>query len=150
MKSKRKKLLWAGTLLLFTLFCSLFLLHYLQKSNVQKTNEEFSKFTHELFVNKISANTLTLHYTLSDPAANGIEDAPVTFGPYLPESAGNSAATLENALETLSSFSRQELSEANGLTYDILNLQIQNELALTPYTLYGARSSRLQKKNLRQ
>ncbi len=137
MKSKRKKLLWAGTLLLFTLFCSLFLLHYLQKSNVQKTNEEFSKFTHELFVNKISANTLTLHYTLSDPAANGIEDAPVTFGPYLPESAGNSAATLENALETLSSFSRQELSEANGLTYDILNLQIQNELALTPYTLYG-------------
>lgn len=137
MKSKRKKLLWAGTLLLFTLFCSLFLLHYLQKSNVQKTNEEFSKFTHELFVNKISANTLTLHYTLSDPAANGIEGAPVTFGPYLPESAGNSAATLENALETLSSFSRQELSEANGLTYDILNLQIQNELALTPYTLYG-------------
>ncbi|MCI8598912.1 MAG: DUF885 domain-containing protein [Lachnospiraceae bacterium] len=137
MKSKRKKLLWAGTLLLFTLFCSLFLLHYLQKSNVQKTNEEFSKFTHELFVNKISANTLTLHYTLSDPAANGIEDAPVTFGPYLPESAGNSAAALENALETLSSFSRQELSEANGLTYDILNLQIQNELALTPYTLYG-------------
>ena len=132
---KSKKFLTAAAILLF-LLCMIFLLPILQDGRRQTADEAFKTFTNELFLSNISSNTLTLHYALADPEAAGITDAPVTFGEYSADAKERSAAALENALEVLSSFPKEELSAANRLTYDILRVQIQNELALTAYPYY--------------
>lgn len=48
------------------------------------TNEDkaFRKFTHDLFCREVSSNTISLHYTLRNPADYGISDCPVTYGSF--------------------------------------------------------------------
>lgn len=99
-------------------------------------DEAFQDFTKELFLSGISSSTLTLHYTLADPAAAGIEDPPVTFGEYSADAKAERAAVLENTLKTLETFPRDELSASNRLTFDILRTQLQNELKLSAYPYY--------------
>lgn len=99
-------------------------------------DEAFQDFTKELFLSGISSSTLTLHYTLADPAAAGIEDPPVTFGEYSADTKAERAAVLENTLKTLETFPRDELSASNRLTFDILRTQLQNELKLSAYPYY--------------
>lgn len=99
-------------------------------------NSAFRDFTRELFVEEVSANTLTLHYTLQDPDLFGITDPQISLGNYVPESAGHAAPALEETLSRLHSFSRDQLTPENKLTYDIMEAQLNAELASAPYGLY--------------
>lgn len=118
------------------LLCALFLFLCTDGEKEQTADETFKTFTSRLFLSNVSSNTLTLHYTLADPEAAGITDAPVSFGEYSASAKERSAAALENALDTLCSFPKEELSASNRLTYDILRVQIQSELALAEYPYY--------------
>ena len=131
---KSKKFLTAAVLLL--LLGAIFLLPLLRHGADQTADEAFQTFTDELFLSNVSSNALTLHYTLADPEAAGITDVPVTFGEYSAEAKKRSAAALENALKALSAFPKEELSSSNRLTYDILQVQLKNELALSEYPYY--------------
>ena len=133
---KIKKRLPALLILLLALTCGILLLSQLRKNSVSSEDEAFTSFTRELFCSQITSNTVTLHYTLSDPAALGIEDAPVTLGYYSAESETASSAVLENAREALHSFSRKRLSASNQLTYDILDYQLKQELNLASFPYY--------------
>lgn len=123
-------------LLLILLLCAAFLYPALRGKRGQTADEAFRAFTNELFLSNVSSNTLTLHYTLADPAAAGVKDAPVSFGEYSVSAKKRSAAALENTLEALSEFPKEELSASNRLTWDILRVQLQNELALSEYPYY--------------
>ncbi|MCI9305304.1 MAG: DUF885 domain-containing protein [Lachnospiraceae bacterium] len=133
---KRKKLLIAGILLLLFLCCGAFLLPRLQGTSVETTDEAFERFTHTLFLNEVSSNALTLHYTLSEPERFGITDVPSAFCLYSKDSSDAAAAGLENTRQALSAFSREELSDSNRLTYDILSYQFEKQAALLNFPYY--------------
>ena len=43
-------------------------------------NQQFEEYTYNLFCQEVSGNTISLHYTLKNPSAYGITDAPLSIG----------------------------------------------------------------------
>lgn len=143
--AKNKKWLLTGCLLTACCFVLGILAHqactYLsspaQAQLIEKQeNRAFTEFTREIFVSEVSANTLTLHYTLQNPTAYGIAEPAVTLGNYTPGSAKGDVSTLENTLSQLHAFSYEDLSAENRLTYDILDAQLNARIKAAPYGLY--------------
>ncbi|KIR02409.1 hypothetical protein P261_01224 [Lachnospiraceae bacterium TWA4] len=95
------------------------------ESRIKTENPKFKKFTDELFKQEVIKDTLTLHYTLSNPKSYGIVDYPITLGEIEDT----------DSFPALSSFDTQSLSKEQKLTYDILeaNLNLANESKKYPY-----------------
>ena len=106
-----------------------------QTAPASSSNASFEEFTDTLFRQEISANTISLHYTLQDPDSYGILDAPVTYGSFN-TSAIEPTAALENCLAVLHSFSAAELSTDNQITYAILEQYLQTALEGSAFSLY--------------
>lgn len=98
-------------------------------------NQQFEEYTHNLFCQEVSGNTISLHYTLKNPSAYGITDAPVSIGSCTTDT-GSICAAIENALALLKSYDRRRLSSENRLTYDILEDYYTTAFELAPYALY--------------
>ena len=97
-----------------------------EHTSIQK---DFDEFCNEWFTVNVQGNTLTLHYTLSSPAAYNINDYNISLG-------GISSAKYEmyyNELESLKnelkSFNYDELNKHGQLTYDIFMDYIETELS---------------------
>ena len=105
-------------------------------TDTNSADEAFEAFTNGLFRESVTGSTLTLHYTLADPASYGIRKFPISYGSYSEEAKARSAAALENAFAALSDFPRSKLSYENRLTYDILDTQIPRELTLLHFPYY--------------
>ncbi len=133
---KRKKILIAGMFLLLFLCYGAFLISRLQKNSAETADEAFERFTHTLFLDELSSDSLTLHYTLSEPERFGIADTPSAFHLYSKDTSDANAASLENTRQALSAFSRDELSDSNRLTYDILSYQLEKQTALLDFPYY--------------
>lgn len=99
------------------------------------TNTAFRQFTLELFRQDVAANTIGLHYTLKDPSAYDIVQAPVTYGSFSTNTTGM-MASLENSLSALSHYHSEDLTDENKLTYDILESYLQTAQKGAPYLLY--------------
>lgn len=99
------------------------------------TNTAFRQFTLELFRQDVAANTIGLHYTLKDPSAYDISQAPVTYGSFSTNTTGM-MASLENSLSALSHYHYEDLTDENKLTYDILKSYLQTAQKGAPYLLY--------------
>ncbi len=128
--SKKHSAIIAASFLAALLITAAAICHFNRNENL-----DFEKYTHDLFCQEVSGNTISLHYTLKNPSSYGITDAPVSLGSYCTDTA-SACATLENAIVVLQSYDRNKLSEENRLTYDILNDYYANALALAPYVLY--------------
>ena len=100
-------------------------------------NRSFRQFTGQIFRSELAGNTLNLHYTLKHPENYGISEAPVTLGSAEPEVLEASGLILENYQEALRRFPYQTLSKTNRLTYDILQLYLQNQLSGQKFALYA-------------
>lgn len=131
-----KKRSLAALLLLSTLlviFCCAESNHLF--SNADKN---FEKFTDSLFCQEVSANTITLHYTVRNPSDYGIDDPDITFGTY-PSSSASLAeqnAAVENCQKLLSDIPCQELSPDNQLTWKLLKDSFSHSLEGASYRLY--------------
>ena len=101
------------------------------------SNKSFTNYTHQMFLSEVSKNTLNLHYTLSDPAAYGIEDYDVTLGDSDVSSILEETMLLENYKNKLDRFSYNRLSKSNQLTYDILSLYLKNQSSAKDFYLYA-------------
>ena len=98
-------------------------------------NERFEAYTKDLFCKEVSANTVSLHYTLKDPEEYGIKSSPVTFGTF--DMNGEMVkASAENMRQALLNFEYNELDTENKLTYDILNYQLRMMKESADYILY--------------
>lgn len=99
------------------------------------TDEQFASFLHTLFCREVSGDSISLHFSLQDPEAYGILDAPVTFGTFVssPDVAG---ASLENTLAALKRFSPKKLSDNHQLTWHVLESYLQTALDCSEYLLY--------------
>ncbi len=98
-------------------------------------NQQFEEYTYNLFCQEVSGNTISLHYTLKNPSAYGITDAPLSIGSCTTDTSSVCAA-IENALALLKSHDRRRLSAKNKLTYDVLEDYYTTAFALAPYSLY--------------
>jgi len=83
----------------------------------------------------VATNTIGLHYTLKDPSAYDIVQAPVTYGSFSTNTTGM-MASLENSLSALSHYHYEDLTDENKLTYDILESYLQTAQKGAPYLLY--------------
>lgn len=98
-------------------------------------NKKFEKYTEELFCREVSANTVSLHYTLRSPEDYGIQDGDPTFGTF-DINADEILASSENMSEALEDFSYEKLDVRNQITYDILDHQQKMISKAADYILY--------------
>lgn len=128
---KKLSVLFTGlfSLLLF------FLCSCANSGSSKQVNAGFEHFTKELFSQEVSANTITLHYTLQNPENYGIKETPISFGSYSTDIASISAS-VENCLAALRKFNYTKLSSKNQLTYDVLEDYLQTSLDGAKYTIY--------------
>lgn len=98
-------------------------------------NQQFENYTKALFCQEVAGSTVSLHYTLKDPSAFGIENTPVSFGTCTADTEAICAST-ENALAAVTSFDRSRLSKRNRLTYDVLKDYLTSASEMAPYALY--------------
>lgn len=129
MSKKRSAII--ASLFLAALIASVFLFRHFGGNE----NQRFETYTKELFCQEVAGSTISLHYTLKNPKAYGIDHAPVTFG-YCTTDTAAICASAENAIAVLHSFDRNRLSKKNKLTYDILENYMASAHALAPYALY--------------
>lgn len=104
------------------------------QETIQETRSAFDDFTNRKFLESVTENTINLHYTVSDCASFGIKDYPLTLGEISTERIQQDALELENSYRTLSSFSYEDLTPDQQLTYDILEDYFKTEL--DNYRLY--------------
>lgn len=98
-------------------------------------NMRFEAYTRELFCQEVSANTVSLHYTLKEPEEYGIEKRPVTFGTFDVDEAAVKASA-ENIRQALLGYDYSALDTENQLTYDILNYEMRMAKESADYLLY--------------
>lgn len=128
--SKKRSAIIASCFLLI-LFLSVIIFRQVNTSE----DQQFEDYTMNLFCQEVAGSTISLHYTLKDPSAYGIDNAPVTFGACTTDTNAICASS-ENALALLKSFNRSHLSDENQFTYDILEDSLTAALKEAPYALY--------------
>lgn len=98
---------------------------------------EFDNYMDELFEEEVSLNTVSLHYTLADPAAYGINDYEISLGSISEDSLSESISLLENMRSSLEDYSYQALRTDQKLAYDVLDDYSQLELDNANLYLYS-------------
>lgn len=99
---------------------------------------EFETFLHEIFVEEMSQNTITTHFSIEHPENYGIEDFDVTWG-EMSDLVGDEAATeINGILDVLVEFDYDALTYEQQLMYDILKGYLETELAGSEYPFFDS------------
>lgn len=133
-----------GLFIIFGLYCvnghSMLIdsaLHTSTQAVEKKTDESaFNSYLEKLFQNRVTSNTLNLHYTLADPSSAHISEYPITFGEISNKSEAAQMAALENMQKELQTYDTSSMSKAAQMAYDILEDSIARGLELAPYYYY--------------
>ena len=103
--------------------------------HAESSDRQFRTFTRSLFQTEVSANTISLHYTLRSPSDYGIADIPATYGSLSSDPVA-AKASVRNVLSSLQEFDPDTLSSENALTFKILDTYLKNAFTGTDYLLY--------------
>ena len=103
--------------------------------HAESSDRQFRTFTRSLFQTEVSANTISLHYTLRSPSDYGIADIPATYGSLSSDPVA-AKASVRNILSSLQEFDPDTLSSENALTFKILDTYLKNASTGTDYLLY--------------
>ena len=103
--------------------------------HAESSDRQFRTFTRSLFQTEVSANTISLHYTLRSPSDYGIADIPATYGSLSSDPVATKAS-VRNVLSSLQEFDPATLSSENALTFKILDTYLKNASTGTDYLLY--------------
>ncbi len=101
-----------------------------------EADKAFEAYTEDLFRQEVSANGLTLHYTLEDPAAYDITSYSTDLGSFSVESLRISAALSENISAALEEFNTENLSTENRFTLEILKDTLSGSIAAAAFPYY--------------
>lgn len=135
LKTKSLKKRTLGILLPFSILLLLGTFFYSQHHTSQTEDQRFENYTDQLFRQELSGNTLSLHYTLKNPATYNIVNSSVSLGTYQTDTS-NLSASLENSLSLLHSYDKTKLSKRNQATYEILENHLSYSLKSSQYLLY--------------
>lgn len=103
--------------------------------HAESSDRQFRTFTRSLFQTEVSANTISLHYTLRSPSDYGIADIPATYGSLSSDPVA-AKASVRNVLSSLQEFDPDTLSSENALTFKILDTYLKNASTGIDYLLY--------------
>lgn len=129
--TRRQLLLYIIILIVFSVLILSLFLH-------KKDEKRFTRLTHNLFVDEMTANTLNMHYNLAFPENFGIHDYEPVLPAYTPQGRDTSNAAIDSALMELSRIRPEKLSDQDAYTYKLLERTLQNSKALNAFTLYQA------------
>ncbi len=105
-------------------------------ASADSENEEFNKFLQELFVEEVSSDTLTLHYTLKNPESYNIQLEP-TFGDLDFLNTEDDAKENKEIYDKLTAFDITTLSEKQQLDYNILKTYLEDNKETEKFNLYS-------------
>lgn len=120
-------------LLFFAGFFSVFLYH---NAPSFLANASYNKLCREIFRSELSGNTLTLHYTLQNPADYGIYEQEPRLPVYSSDGRALANAAVTDWLEDLSAIDKEKLSEKNQYGYTLLTRYLTLQQSLSAYSCY--------------
>ena len=90
--------------------------------------QEFEDFLHDEYVDSVTSDTLSYNYEIKDGDALGIPEPEVSLGDddMSDEGIQKQKAEFDETFEKLRSFDRDDLTESQQLTYDILKEYMEN------------------------
>lgn len=97
----------------------------------------FEEFIDNVYKDEVSADTMTLHYTLVHPEKYNISMENVTLGTISQKEITDSIKELEELKTQLTQYSYDSLSEENKLIYDILDFTLSYLIPLNSYEYYA-------------
>ena len=141
-RKRRKKQCVSIVCSISILFSSIFFLNgceatFLEekKSSKEVENERFTSFTEKLFCKEVAASQISLHYTLKEPEAYGIDKADTAYGTIQTDSTQIKTAA-ENIQQALYTFSYEKLNVKNKITYDLLKQYLRSLREEADYLYY--------------
>ncbi len=109
--------------------------------NNNATNEQiqadFDKYIREAFIEDVSDNTLTLHYTLKNPEAYGLSDLQPKIYSIDMSHIQEDTDSMKSTLTDLKKFDVNKLTDEQQLIYKILVEYVENNLTAVGLEYYG-------------
>lgn len=102
-----------------------------------RDEKRFTNLTAELFAGEMRSNTLSMHYTLANPADFGIGDYEPVLSCYDAGRTLRSQAETENTLAALKALNPDKLSGSDAYLWRLLIRTLENSLALSSFPYYG-------------
>ena len=100
------------------------------------SEEAFSALLDEFFREYVTADSLSLHYTVAHPETLNLELPSVSLGHFSLDSLSASNETAKEYLERLHSFSRETLTPDKQLYYDLITYALENLILSEDTLLY--------------
>ena len=116
--------------LLFILFPLLILLILLGRI---LCHPSFSTYTSRLFRQELAQDTITLHYTLSDPEAYGFKNMSASLGDFTYASFQKRIQDLKDQQVSLQNFLDQDLSEQDAMTAELLDWWLTGQIEMEDF-----------------
>jgi uncharacterized protein (DUF885 family) len=107
-----------------------------KQKELLQIQESFNLYLNNLFLQEVQADSLSLNYSLAEPANYGIIETNTTLGEYGIDQMKENLVTAENRLSRLNSFDYNLLSEEQQLIYDIVQEYLKADLSLGKYDYY--------------
>ena len=102
-------------------------------ADAQKTRDQFSKLCKELFEDEVTADMITLHYSLAYPENYGITDYDVALPVLSLEEEDDVTSEEDDLFDRLDAIDRNDLTEDQKLTYDVLMDYLETALEGSDY-----------------
>lgn len=134
MKQKRFRLL--SILLVAVMLCTLVLFSGCEVK-IPITEEEFDEYLNDMFIESVTSNTITLHYTLKDPSAYGIEDLDPTIYDLSMDDIDEYYQDLRDTLDYLNSLSDHNLTQEQKYILQMLKQYYELNLSAEGLDYYG-------------
>lgn len=95
----------------------------------------FEQFSNEIFLGEVTCDTISLHYTISNPKDYGIFEVPITLGSFSVDDDSESFDYSTALYEVLVSYPYDELTKEEQMTYDSLSriLELSMSNVYSPY-----------------
>lgn len=108
------------------------------QSNIQSENAHraFSKLTNEIFLQEVTSDSITLHYTIASPSALDISPIMPTLGHIGEDVRLASISQARTYLNRLQDISYEALPLSDQITYDILKWQLETTLSSEEFSYY--------------
>lgn len=116
--------------LLFILFPLLILLILLGRI---LCHPSFSTYTSRLFRQELAQDTITLHYTLSDPEDYGFKNMSASLGDFTYASFQKRIQNLKDQQVSLQNFLDQDLSEQDAMTAELLDWWLTGQIEMEDF-----------------
>lgn len=102
-----------------------------------ETQKQFDAFLSDCFQEYVTADTVTLHFKLSDPSAFGITaEEPASYGDFSLEKQQENCQRSAELLEELRSFDPDSLSEEDAFTWQIFEEALEASVASEDFLLF--------------